>query len=372
MEGEVKDYQMSAWLMAICLNGMTDEETAALTAAIVQSGVVMDWSTSESSSPHRVDKHSTGGVGDKVSLILAPLVASFGLAVPLMAGRGLGHTGGTIDKLESIPGFRTQYTSEDLAQLLQSTEHSTDGEPLNVAIISQSKDMCPADKRMYALRDVTGTVRSLPLQTSSIMSKKIASRPDSLVLDVKFGKGSFNKDVKEALELAKGMIQTGELCGIRSTALLTRMDEPLGCSVGNWIEVRECIDIMTSGTTEDCAEAKKMSKDLVELTLALAGQMLVHGGKAKTLRQGVIMARDHLLNGKAWHRFRQMVMVQGGDISVIDSPENYVPAKFSVSVGFRISALLYPELYYSDRASQFILRYSVTSDFTLLWVHIVY
>jgi len=337
MEGQVKDYQMSAWLMAICLNGMTDEETAALTAAIVQSGAVMDWSTTSEStgSPHhRVDKHSTGGVGDKVSLILAPLVASFGLAVPLMAGRGLGHTGGTIDKLESIPGFRTQYTSEDLKQLLQSTEHSTDGEPLNVAIISQSQEMCPADKRMYALRDVTGTVRSLPLQTSSIMSKKIASRPNSLVLDVKFGKGSFNKDVKEALELAKGMIQTGELCGIRSTALLTRMDEPLGCSVGNWLEVRECIDIMTSGTrtTEDTsAETNNMSKDLIELTLALAGQMLVHGGKAETLRQGVIMARDHLLNGKAWHKFRQMVMAQGGDISVIDSPENYVPAKYSVS-----------------------------------------
>lgn len=338
MEGEVKDYQMTAWLMAICLNGMTDEETAALTAAIVGSGAVMDWAPWEGSTPsngkyssHRVDKHSTGGVGDKVSLILAPLVASFGLVVPLMAGRGLGHTGGTIDKLESIPGFRTQYASTDLVQLLQSTTHSNDGERLNVAIISQSEDMCPADKRMYALRDVTSTVRSLPLQTSSIMSKKIASSPDSLVLDVKFGKGSFNNDLKEGLELANRMIQTGELCGIKSIALMTRMDEPLGCSVGNWLEVKECIDIMTSGKTESSTATNKLSKDLTELTLALAGLMLVQGGKAETLRQGVIMARDHLLNGKAWDKFRQMVNAQGGDTSFIDSPEKYSPAKFSVS-----------------------------------------
>lgn len=338
MEGEVKDYQMTAWLMAICLNGMSDEETAALTAAIVESGAVMDWAPWEGISPsnsnhlsHRVDKHSTGGVGDKVSLILAPLVASFGLIVPLMAGRGLGHTGGTIDKLESIPGFRTQYASKDLVQLLQSTTHSIDGRPLNVAIISQSEDMCPADKRMYALRDVTSTVRSLPLQTSSIMSKKIASRPNSLVLDVKFGKGSFNHDLNEGLELAKRMIQTGELCGIRSTALMTRMDEPLGCSIGNWLEVKECIDIMTSVMTEDIAESSNMSKDLIELTLALAGLMLVQGGKAETLSRGVTMARDHLMNGKAWQKFREMVMVQEGDVSFIDSPKKYNPTKFSVS-----------------------------------------
>ena len=330
MEGEVKDYQMTAWLMAICLNGMTDEETAALTAAIVQSGAVMEWSTFEGNF-HRADKHSTGGVGDKVSLILAPLVASFGLVVPLMAGRGLGHTGGTIDKLESIPGFRTQFASKDLVQLLQSTKYSPDGEPLNVAIVSQSQDMCPADKRMYALRDVTSTVRSLPLQTSSIMSKKIASRPDSLVLDVKFGKGSFNNEVKEALELAKRMIQTAELCGIKSTALMTRMDEPLGCAIGNWVEVKECIDVMTSGKSEGSAEANNLSKDLIELTLAMAGLMLVQGGKTDNLRQGVIMARDHLLNGKAWEKFRHMVIAQGGDISFIDSPEKYCTANFSVS-----------------------------------------
>mmetsp|Transcript_20958 Transcript_20958/g.37853 ORF Transcript_20958/g.37853 Transcript_20958/m.37853 type:complete len:507 (-) Transcript_20958:217-1737(-) len=330
MEGGVKDYQMTAWLMAICLNGMTDEETAALTESMVQSGEVMDWSNHSlpnNNQSHKVDKHSTGGVGDKVSLILAPLVASFGLTVPMMAGRGLGHTGGTIDKLESIPGFRAQYTAAEFAQLLLST--NSKGEPLNAAIVSPSENMCPADKRMYALRDVTSTVTSLPLQTSSIMSKKIAERPDSLVLDVKFGKGSFNTNVEESLELAKRMIQTGELCGIKTTALVTRMDDPLGCSVGNWLEVEECIDIMTMEMKKDNVEVNDLSKDLVDVTLVLAGQMLVQGGKAETLRQGFVMAREHLLNGKAWQKFREMVKVQGGDLDFIDHPEIYTPAKFS-------------------------------------------
>jgi len=362
----VKDYQMTAWLMAICLNGMTDEETAALTESMVQSGVVMDWSNpslpnsnnnnaatasqqqQQQQRNHKVDKHSTGGVGDKVSLILAPLVASFDLTVPMMAGRGLGHTGGTIDKLESIPGFRTQYAAEEFAQLLLSSSPSNDtndgdgdgdgdgdcGEPLNAAIVSPSENMCPADKRMYALRDVTSTVTSLPLQTSSIMSKKIAERPDSLVLDVKFGRGSFNNNVEESLELAKRMIQTGELCGIRTTALVTRMDDPLGCSVGNWLEVEECIDIMTVGMGEDrkVETDGSLSKDLVDVTLALAGQMLVQGGKAETIRQGFVMAREHLSNGKAWQKFQDMVKAQGGDVSCIDHPEKYPRAKFSAQV----------------------------------------
>lgn len=192
-QGHVKDYQMTAWLMAICLNGMNGVETAALCDAMVDSGEVMDWSSCTSickdvNNLHKVDKHSTGGVGDKVSLILAPLVASFDLVVPMMAGRGLGHTGGTIDKLESIPGYRTQYSSEEFAKLLLTSTGSDDSR-LNAAIVSPSKDMVPADKRMYALRDVTSTVSCLPLQISSIMSKKIAERPDSLVLDVKFGLG---------------------------------------------------------------------------------------------------------------------------------------------------------------------------------------
>ena len=319
--GNVKDYQMTAWLMAICLNGMTDEETAALTEAMIKSGTELNWSAA---STHKVDKHSTGGVGDKVSLILQPLVASFGLTVPSMAGRGLGHTGGTIDKLESIPGFKTQYSAEEFETLVLSSSDDG-GEPLNVAIVSPSKDICPADRRMYALRDVTSCVRSLPLQTSSIMCKKIAERPDSLVLDVKFGKGSFNNDVEESLELAKRMIQTGELCGIVTTALVTRMDEPLGVAVGNWVEVKECIDIMRNYGAEACDD---FSMDLVDVTLALAGQMLVQGSKADTLKEGIAMARENLSNGKAWQKFRQMVIAQGGDISYIDNPEKYPPATY--------------------------------------------
>jgi pyrimidine-nucleoside phosphorylase len=319
--GNVKDYQMTAWLMAICLNGMTDEETAALTEAMIKSGKELNWSAA---STHKVDKHSTAGVGDKVSLILQPLVASFGLTVPSMAGRGLGHTGGTIDKLESIPGFKTQYSAEEFATLVLSSSDDG-GEPLNVAIVSPSKDICPADRRMYALRDVTSCVRSLPLQTSSIMCKKIAERPDSLVLDVKFGKGSFNNDVEESLELAKRMIQTGELCGIATTALVTRMDEPLGVAVGNWLEVKECINIMRNYGTE---AGDDFSMDLVDVTLALGGQMLVQGSKANTLKEGIAMARENLSNGKAWQKFRQMVIAQGGDISYIDNPEKYPPATY--------------------------------------------
>ena len=192
-KGHVKDYQMTAWLMAICLNGMNGVETAALCDAIIESGETMDWSSytsicSDVNNLHKVDKHSTGGVGDKVSLMLAPLVASFDLVVPMMAGRGLGHTGGTIDKLESIPGYRTQYSSFEFARLLLTKSEGSD-ERLNAAIVSPSTNMCPADKRIYSLRDVTSTISCLPLQISSIMSKKIAERPDSLVLDVKFGLG---------------------------------------------------------------------------------------------------------------------------------------------------------------------------------------
>jgi len=323
---------MTAWLMAICLNGMNGVETAALCDAMVDSGEVMDWSSCTSickdvNNLHKVDKHSTGGVGDKVSLILAPLVASFDLIVPMMAGRGLGHTGGTIDKLESIPGYRTQYSSEEFAKLLLTSTGSDDSR-LNAAIVSPSKDMVPADKRMYALRDVTSTVSCLPLQISSIMSKKIAERPDSLVLDVKFGLGSFNKNVEESLQLASGMIETGELCGINTTALVTRMDSPLGYAVGNWLEVKECIEIMSSKE----AALSELSADLVNVTLALAAQMLVQGGKASNLRDGVVKAKENLHNSKAWKKFRDMVSAQGGDVDTIDFPAQYSQAKFSAEV----------------------------------------
>jgi len=324
---------MTAWLMAICLNGMNGVETAALCDAMVDSGEVMDWSScvhicKDVNNLHKVDKHSTGGVGDKVSLILAPLVASFDLVVPMMAGRGLGHTGGTIDKLESIPGYRTQYSSEEFAKLLLTSTDRSDDRRLNAAIVSPSKDMVPADKRMYALRDVTSTVSCLPLQISSIMSKKIAERPDSLVLDVKFGLGSFNKNVEESLQLASGMIETGELCGINTTALVTRMDSPLGYAVGNWLEVKECIEIMSSKE----AALSELSADLVNVTLALAAQMLVQGGKGSNLRDGVVKAKENLHNGKAWKKFRDMVSAQGGDVDTIDFPAQYSQAKFSAEV----------------------------------------
>ena len=328
---------------------MTDEETAALTESMVQSGETLDWSSLDEAlgdvPPHKVDKHSTGGVGDKISLILTPLVCSFDdVLVPMMAGRGLGHTGGTIDKLESIPGFRTQYTASQFSELLLTPADGSDGagvsdaqSRLRGAIVSPSKTVCPADKRMYALRDVTATVTSLPLQTSSIMSKKIAERPDSLVLDVKFGVGSFNNSIEESTELAKSLIRTGELCGIQTTAMITRMDNPLGYAIGNWFEVKECIEIMRAGSS---AEINDHSQDVVDLVLAFAGQMLLQAKKAETLEEGITMARTNLTNGKCWSKFRQMVIAQEGDVSYIDNPDMYPNAKYCSAIRSPLSGYI--------------------------------
>lgn len=312
--GNVKDYQMTAWMMAICLNGMTPEETAHLTSAIVKSGEVLDW-TSFPDDVKLVDKHSTGGVGDKISLILAPLVASFeGVKVPMMAGRGLGHTGGTIDKLEAI-GMRTNYTCDEFRELVAS---------VGAAIVSPSQSMVPADRKMYALRDVTGTVTSLPLQTSSIMSKKLAENPHSLVLDVKFGEAAFQDSAADGIELAKSLIAAGEGGGKQTTAFVTRMDHPIGNAVGNWLEVKECIVTMKSG---------KGPTDLVNLCLVEAAQMLLQSGAvpSKTLREGIKMARTNLENGKAFAKWREMVIAQGGDVSVVDDVESY-PSKANFSM----------------------------------------
>ena len=310
--GNVRDYQMTAWMMAICLNGMTPEETAHLTSAMVQSGEVLDWT----SFPDKlVDKHSTGGVGDKISLILAPLVASFeGVKVPMMAGRGLGHTGGTIDKLEAI-GMRTNYTCDEFRGLVAS---------VGAAIVSPSQSMVPADRKMYALRDVTGTVTSLPLQTSSIMSKKLAENPHSLVLDVKFGEAAFQDSAADGIELAKSLIAAGEGGGKLTTAFVTRMDHPIGNAVGNWLEVKECIMTMKSG---------KGPTDLVNLCLVEAAQMLLQSGAvpSNTLREGIEMARTNLENGKAFQKWREMVIAQGGNISVVDDVESY-PSKANSSM----------------------------------------
>lgn len=302
--GEVKDFQMTAWMAVICLNGMTDMETAHLTSAMVRSGEVMDWTSVEGVT---ADKHSTGGVGDKISIILAPLVASFGVKVPMMAGRGLGHTGGTIDKLESIPGFRTD---------LSMTEFSDNVSRIGAAIIAPGGSMVLADKRMYALRDVTGTVTSLPLQTSSIMSKKLAENPDSLVLDVKFGRSAFQKTSKESIELAKSLIAAGELGGVKVGAFVTRMDCPIGAAVGNWLEVKECIHILRSG---------RGFEDLINLCIVEAAQMLVQSGAvpSNSLSEGIDMARRNLSNGRAFDKFRSMVVAQGGDVSVVEHLESH-------------------------------------------------
>ena len=314
--GNVKDYQMTAWMMAICLNGMIPEETAHLTSAMVQSGEVLDW-TSFPDNVRLVDKHSTGGVGDKISLILAPLVASFeGVKVPMMAGRGLGHTGGTIDKLEAI-GMRTNYTCDEFRELVAS---------VGAAIVSPSQSMVPADRKMYALRDVTGTVTSLPLQTSSIMSKKLAENPHSLVLDVKFGEAALQDSAEDGIALAKSLIAAGEGGGKQTTAFVTRMDHPIGNAVGNWLEVKECIMTMKSG---------RGPADLVNLCLVEAAQMLLQSGAvpSNTLREGIEMARTNLENGKAFQKWREMVIAQGGNISVVDGVESYQSkANFSMDV----------------------------------------
>lgn len=315
---------MTAWMMAICLNGMTPEETAHLTSAMVRSGEVLDW-TSFPDDVRLVDKHSTGGVGDKISLILAPLVASFeGVKVPMMAGRGLGHTGGTIDKLEAI-GMRTNYSSDEFRELVSS---------VGAAIVSPSQSMVPADRKMYALRDVTGTVTSLPLQTSSIMSKKLAENPHSLVLDVKIGTAAFQDSVEDGIKLAKSLIAAGEGGGKQTTAFVTRMDHPIGNAVGNWLEVKECITTMKS--------AGGGPTDLVLLCLVEAAQMLLQSGAvpSNTLREGIEMARTNLENGKAFAKFREMVIAQGGDVSVVDDVESYPKANASLDVVAKVDGYI--------------------------------
>jgi pyrimidine-nucleoside phosphorylase len=308
-EGDIEHYQASAWLMAVCLKGMTAQETAWFTGAMKSSGMVAD--LSDIPGP-KVDKHSTGGVGDKISLVLAPLVASCGLTVPMMSGRGLGHTGGTLDKLESIPGFNVDLSMTEFKDVLREC---------GVAIIAPSSEMAPADRKMYALRDVTATVRSIPLQTASIMCKKLAENPDSLVLDVKTGRGAFNPELQESIELASSMIAAGESDGKQTTAFVTSMEQPIGRAVGNWFEVRETIETLAGGGPAD----------LRTLTLVQAGQMLLQGRKASSLSEGIELAACQLDNGQALTKFHEMVAKQGGDVSVVttDALENYPEATTS-------------------------------------------
>lgn len=296
-KGEIPDYQMSAWLMAVCFQGMSPQETAHLTLEMKNSGRVFNFSHLERP---RIDKHSTGGVGDKTSIILLPLVAACGLCVPMISGRGLGHTGGTLDKLASIPGFRIDLSLEEFEKNLKNYGFSAMG---------QTKEICPADKKLYALRDVTGTVDSLPLICASIMSKKLAEDLSGLVLDVKFGSGAFMKTLPQARELAQRLKALGELNGVQVSALLTRMDQPLGRFVGNALEIKECVEILKG---ETCIHGEHdFYADTRELTLLLAAHMLWLGKLATSIEDGLAQARNCLASGSAYEKFLELCRFQG-------------------------------------------------------------
>jgi pyrimidine-nucleoside phosphorylase len=303
--GDVADYQATAMLMAIFFRGMSASETVALTRAMLESGERYDLSKIPGS---KVDKHSTGGVGDKVSLILAPLAAACGLKVPMMSGRGLGHSGGTLDKLESIPGFNVHLKKEEFFKILND---------VGCAMIGQSERMVPADRTLYSLRDVTATVECIPLIVASILSKKLAEGADALVLDVKFGSGAFMKNLKHAKELAKTLVSVSKKLGLPCQALLTSMEQPLGYAVGNSLEVLESIEILRG---EKWLDADTSSADLKELTLALCAQMLQLSGRTRSISEARKLAALKLQDGSAWKVFRQMIAAQGGDLATIDSP----------------------------------------------------
>ena len=303
-DGRIPDYQMSALLMAICFQGLDKEETYELTMAMARSGEMLDLSQIQGI---KVDKHSTGGVGDKTSLVLTPIVASLGIPVAKMSGRGLGHTGGTIDKLESIPGFSTQLEDDAFEEQVNS---------IGISIMGQTKDLAPADKLLYALRDVTATVDQISLIASSIMSKKLAAGADAILLDVKTGSGAFMKEESDAIQLAKEMVEIGKSAGRKMTAVITNMDEPLGTAVGNILEVKEAIDTLKGNGPDD----------FVELIETLASHMLILGGAAKDFDEGLMKVRESIQSGKALDKFKQFVAAQGGDTKYIDHPELFEQA----------------------------------------------
>ena len=297
---EVPDYQMAAFLMAVYFSGMTEEETWEFTQTMVRSGRRIDLSAIPGV---KVDKHSTGGVGDKVSLVVAPLVAACGVPVPMISGRGLGHTGGTLDKLESIPGLRTDLSSDEFVSILAEA---------GLAFAGQTSELVPADRMLYALRDVTCTVDSFPLMAGSIMSKKIAEGTDALVLDVKFGNGAFLSSPEQAEEFAAMLVSIGERARVRTVALLSSMEQPLGRAVGNRLEVEEALA---------CLRGTQLP-DLTEVVEALAGTMLMLGGKAGTVEEGIGESRRALWSGRAYEKFLEVIRLQGGDTTVLaPSPE---------------------------------------------------
>ena len=303
--GSIADYQASALLMAICLNGMSAAETAILTDKMAHSGDTLDLAALSPTA----DKHSTGGVGDKTSLIVAPIAAACGVNIAKMSGRGLGHTGGTIDKLESIPGFRTTISENDFLEQVKN---------IGIAIVAQSKNLVPADKILYALRDVTGTVESIPLIASSIMSKKLAAGADVIELDVKVGSGAFMKTPQEARELAAAMVDIGKKNGRKTAALITDMDEPLGTHIGNTLEIKEVIASLNGGGAEDL---RTLCLSLAANIIALAENI----EKESALR----LAREALQSGKALEKFKQMVAAQGGDVRYIENPALFEEAAFA-------------------------------------------
>lgn len=309
-DGSIPDYQMSAWMMAIYFKGMNEEEASHLTMAMVESGDQIDLSGIEGV---KVDKHSTGGVGDTTTIVLAPLVASAGVPVAKMSGRGLGHTGGTLDKFEAIEGFQIEVPIDKFIELVNKNK---------VAVVGQTGNLAPADKKMYALRDVTSTVQSIPLIASSIMSKKIASGADAIVLDVKVGDGAFMKTVEDARKLAVEMVKIGKQVNRKTLAVISDMSQPLGFAVGNALEVKEAIDTLKGQGPED----------LTELCLVLGSQMLMAANVAQTLDEGKAILQEKIDNGEALEVLRQFIKHQGGNPEIVDQPELLPQAEYQITI----------------------------------------
>jgi pyrimidine-nucleoside phosphorylase len=307
---DLPDYQVSAFLMACFLNGMNDEESAALTESMLHSGIIVDLSQIKGT---KVDKHSTGGVGDKLSLILAPIVAAAGVPVPMISGRGLGHTGGTLDKLESIPGFKVDMDIARYKEIIGKHD---------LVLAGQTAEIAPADKRLYALRDVTATVESIPLIAGSIMSKKLAEGIDALVLDVKAGSGAFMKTTEDAIRLGEALVGIGTQFEKETIAYVTNMNQPLGYKIGNWLEVEECIEAMQGNGPED----------IMEITNLLSGTMIYLGGKADSVKQGIEISHQMIESGAAFQKWLDIVEEQGGDIGLIKNPEKYPKARYEFEI----------------------------------------
>jgi pyrimidine-nucleoside phosphorylase/thymidine phosphorylase len=314
--GQIADYQISALLMAIYLNGMNHAEQQALTESMLQSGSILDFS--DIPKP-KADKHSTGGVGDKTSLLIAPMVAACGVCVPMISGRGLGHTGGTLDKLESIPGYRVNLSATEFKEVLQQVGY---------AMAGQTAELAPADKKMYALRDATATVEAIPLIVASIISKKGAAGLDAMVIDVKVGSGAFMRDETRAKELAHALVSTGNSCGIKTRALLTDMNQPLGRAVGNSLEVKECIDILRGDVSESV-------RPVLDLSLELSAHMLVLANVEQTIAAAHHKVQRALETGAALEVLRRNVAAQGGEPRVCDAPASFLPL---VSESFKVES----------------------------------